>query len=59
MPTISKILMIIGFVFMLSLGFDILPQNIALFVGIACFGVAALIMGFFKSKDGGAKGGGG
>ena len=41
--TVALILSTIGVLFMISTGFSLLPWNIAVFAGLACFIVAGLV----------------
>ncbi len=41
--TVATILGVVGILFMLTMAFGILPRNIALFLGIGSFIIAALL----------------
>lgn len=47
----ARILGIVGVLFMLAMTFDILPRNIALFLGVACFVIAGGLWGMGGSMQ--------
>jgi hypothetical protein len=49
--TIALILMAVGVLFMISTGFRLLPWNIAVFAGIACFILAGLVRRLGKQQE--------
>lgn len=48
--TIAIILSTVGVLFMISTGFSLLPWNIAVFAGIACFILAGLMRRLSKQS---------
>ncbi|MBL8207044.1 MAG: hypothetical protein JNM09_22615 [Blastocatellia bacterium] len=49
--TVAMILTTVGVLFMISTAFSLLPWNIAVFAGIACFIVAGLVRRMGKQHE--------